>query len=43
MIRLVLINKSEMTIIISFFIGLRHNFEETLNQNDGLIKFGLSI
>ena len=39
MIRLVFINKSEMTIIISYY----YNFEETMNQNDGLIKFGQSI
>ena len=47
MIRFVFINKSEMTIIISYYRfkaqGLRHNFEETMNQNDGLIKFGQSI
>ena len=40
MIRLVFINKSEMTIII-VIIGLRH--KQTMNQNVGLIKFGQSI
>ena len=39
MIRLVFINKSEMTITV--IIGLRH--KQTMNQNVGLIKFGQSI
>ena len=40
MIRLVFINKSQMT-IIKVIISLRH--KETMNQNDGLIKLGQSI
>ena len=39
MIRLVFINKSEMTIIISYY---RFKAQRN-NQNDGLIKFGQSI
>ena len=41
MIRLVFINKSKMTKIISHYRFIRH--KETMNQNDGLIKFGQSI
>ena len=40
MIRLVFINMSEMTIIINYY---RFKAQKTMNQNDGLIKFGQLI